>query len=369
MKKFFFYSLSSLILFPFIFNQISFAKTEKQFQTVESQSELLSLTEQNIYIPYNDFEKVLAKKEKGIFIPYSDFIKLWEKATRKPEGKVISPPPLDAAIVHSEYKGTVIDDIATFKAKLKISALKKNWANLILNIDNIAITSLSIDGKTPILKPVNNGLKLVLPKEGNYVLQLDFSTRVNTSPGKNFVNFQIPSSPLTKIDLTIPGKDLDIKIEPMVSKKSSVTGNNTVFSAFLSPDGKVNISWLAKSLETKTAKSLIFAKSSNEVYIKESVYLINTKFNFSIMQSKTDVLKVKIPKNLSLVRVDGENIKDWDLKDDGILSVNLYEKIDGNYNLSIGTEKYRDLDEKIFNVPQFEVIGAKREDGEIIIKA
>ena len=204
MKKFFFYSLSSLLLFPLILSQMSFAQSGEQTQAVENQAKLQSLTEQNIYIPYKNFEKVLEKKEKGIFIPYSDFLKLWEKATRKPEDKVISTPPFDAAIVHAEYIGIVNDDIAEFKAKLKISALKKNWAKLILNIDNIAITSLSLDKKTPILKPVNNGLELILPKEGNYVLQLNFSTRVNTSPGKNLINFQIPSSPLTKIDLTIP---------------------------------------------------------------------------------------------------------------------------------------------------------------------
>ncbi|OGX50871.1 MAG: hypothetical protein A2267_01420 [Omnitrophica WOR_2 bacterium RIFOXYA12_FULL_38_10] len=369
MKKLFFHSLISLLLLQTVFYKISYAQAEKQSVSVANQTELETLTEQNIYIPYKIFDEVLEKKEKGIFIPYSDFLKLWEEATKKPADKVISPPPLDAAIIHAKYTGIVYDDIAEFKAELKISALKKNWASLILNIENIAITSFTIDGKTPILKPVDNGLELVLPEEGNYVLQLEFSTRVNTAPGKNFINFQIPSSPLTKIDLTIPGKDLDVKIEPMVSRKSSVAGENTLFSAFLSPDGKVNISWLAKSLESKTTKSLIFAKSSNEIYIKESVYLINTKFDFSIMQAKIDSLKVKIPSTLSLVRVDGENIKDWNLGDDGILSVNLYEKIDGNYNLSIGTEKYRDIDETMFEIPQFEVIGAQREDGEIIIKA
>lgn len=369
MKKLLFNSLISSFLLPIIFSQVSFAQAEKQSQAIDSQQALQTITEQNVYIPYKDFEEVLKNKEKGIFVPYSDFIKLWEEATKKPADKIVSPPPLDAAIVHAEYTGIIYDDIAEFKAVLKISALKKNWASLILNVDNIAITSFTLDGKTPILKPVSNGLELVLPAEGNYVLQLNFSTRVNTAPGKNFINFQIPSSPLTKIDLTIPGKDLDVKIEPMVSKKSSVAGENTIFSAFLSPDGKVNISWLAKSLETKTSKSLIFAKSSNEIYIKESVYLVNTKFDFSIMQAKTDSLKVKIPTDLSLVSVNGDNIKDWDLGDDGVLSVNLYEKIDGNYRLFIGTEKYRDLDEKEFNIPQFEVVDAKRQDGEIIINA
>ena len=55
--------------------------------------------------------------------------------------------------------------------------------------------------------------------------------------------------------------------------------------------------------------------------------------------------------------------------DDGILSVNLYEKIDGPYHLSITTERYRNFDETTFNYPQFEVVDAKREEGIIAIKS
>ncbi len=327
------------------------------------------LAEQQIYVPYEDLKEVLGQKEKGIFLPHSDFLKLWEKATRKPPEKILPPPPVEAAIIHAEYKGTVYEDIAEFHAKMKVSALKKEWANLFLNIQDIAITSLSLNGTTPLLKPVDGGLLLILPEKGDYELELDFSARVNTSPGEKYIDFRIPSSPLTKIDMTIPGKDLDVKVEPMLSQKSQVVGNNTEFSAFLSPEGIVNVRWLAKSTESKADKSLIFAKLFSELYVKESVYLLNTQISLSVMQAKADSFKVRIPRELSLVRVDGKNIKDWEMAEDGVLSVNLYEEIEGDYVFSVLTEKYRDLNETSFAVPQFEIVDAKREDGEIIIKA
>ncbi|NIN00003.1 MAG: hypothetical protein GTO24_18600, partial [candidate division Zixibacteria bacterium] len=327
-----------------------------------------TLREQKIYVPYERLKEVLQKKEKGVFIPYSDFVKLWEEATKKPPEKLLPPPPIDAAIINAEYRGRVYGDMAEFHGELNISALKKKWGKLRLNFEDIAITSLSLDGETPLLKPLPQGLELVLPEKGSYALKINFSTRVQTIPGKKFIDFQLPSAPLTKIHMTIPGEDLDVKIQPMLSKKSTVIRGNTEFTAFLAPKGKVNISWLAKSMEVKAAKSLVFAKLFSELHIKESVYTFNTRVDFSVMQAKTDTFRIKIPEPLSLVRVDGKNIRDWEMGDDGTLTVNLHEKIDGPYPLRVMTERYRDVEEKTFDFPQFEVLDAKREDGIVVIK-
>ncbi|MCP4687731.1 MAG: hypothetical protein GY859_06755, partial [Desulfobacterales bacterium] len=324
--------------------------------------------EQKVYVPYERLAEVLQKKEKGIFIPYSDFIKLWEEATKKPDEKLPPEPPIDAAIIHAEYRGEIVEDMAVFHAELKISALKEKWGRLPLKFKNIAITSASLDGETPLLKPTPGGLELVLPEKRSYLLKLDFSTRVYAAPGKKYIDFQLPSAPLTRIDMTIPGEDLDVEIKPMLSKKIDVKGKNTEFTAFLSPAGKVNVSWLARSLETKSAKSLVFADLFSEFFIRESVYALKSRVDFSVMQAKTDAFRLKIPSGMSLVRVDGKNIKDWETDEAGMLTVTLYEKISGPYTLVIHTEKQRAPDEKTVDFPGLEVTDARRVDGVIVIK-
>jgi hypothetical protein len=324
--------------------------------------------EQKIYLPYDNLKEVLQKKEKGIFIPYSDFVKLWEEATRKPPEKLLPPPPIDAAVIHAAYQGTVHGEMAEFHAELRISALKERWGKLLLNFKDIALTSVFLDGKTPFLKAVPEGLELLLPEKGSYVLEIGFSASVQSIPGKRFIRFQLPSAPLTRIHMTIPGEDLDVKIAPMLSKRSAVINGNTELHAFLPPEGAVDISWLAKSIETKTEKSLLFANLFSELHIRESVNTFNTQIDFSIMQAKTDTFRIKIPESLGLVRVDGKDIRDWELGNDGILTVNLHEKIDGRYLLSVMTEAYRNLDDVVFDFPQFEVVDAKREEGIIAIR-
>ena len=66
MKKLFFHSLISLLLLQTVFYKISYAQAEKQSVSVANQTELETLTEQNIYIPYKIFDEVLEKKEKEI---------------------------------------------------------------------------------------------------------------------------------------------------------------------------------------------------------------------------------------------------------------------------------------------------------------
>lgn len=329
----------------------------------------MTYSEQRVYIPYERLNEVLQSQEKGIFIPYSDFIKLWEEATKRPPEKVVPKPPLDGAIISAEYTGRVDHDIATFHGEINISALKEKWGKIELQFKDAAIKSASLNGKTPLLKSTPQGLELIVPRKGQYTLKIDFSTRVKSTPGKRFLDFHIPSAPLTRIQMTIPGKDLDVGIEPMLAMKSAVVNGNTQFSAFLSPEGKVHINWLAKSLDTKDERTLTFAKLFSELHIKESVYTFNTSVDFSIMQAKTDTFKIVIPPTLSLVRVDGKNISDWDLGEDGILTVKLHEKIDGVYRLFLITEKFRESHEGTLDIPQLGVVDAKREDGIIAIKA
>ena len=191
----------SLFLAP-AFGPVSSAQ---EIETISSQKATApaTYTEEKVYVPYERLKEVLQKKEKGVFIPYSDFVKLWEEATKKPPEKLLPPPPIDAAIINAEYRGAVHGDTAEFHGELKISALKEKWGRLLLNFKDIAITSLFLDGETPLLKPVPQGLELVLPDKGSYSLKIDFSTKVQTIPGKKFIDFQLPSAPLTKIHMTM----------------------------------------------------------------------------------------------------------------------------------------------------------------------
>ena len=86
----------------------------------------------------------------------------------------------------------------------RISALKEKWGRLILNFEDVAITSLSLNGDTPLLKPVPRGFELVLPEKGDYSLKIDFSTRVRTIPGKKFIDFRASFRTSHKNRMTIP---------------------------------------------------------------------------------------------------------------------------------------------------------------------
>lgn len=357
-------ALIFLFIISLIFTSSGFAQTQV---VQEGRTNAVTLTEQKIYVPFEKLNDVLGKSEKGVFVPYSDFLKLWEVATRQPPEIKTPEPPVDAAIVHAHYSGTVQDDMARFHGELKISVLKEKWAKLFLGLDKIALTSVSLNGKPPLFEAVQGGLELVIPEKGEYLLQIDFMTQVESRPGRKNVAFKLPSAPLTKIDLTIPGTDLDVRIEPRLSQNSIVADGLTKFSAFLPPSGNVNVQWLVQA-EEKTVEPLVFADVFSEADIRESVYTIRTDIDFAIMQAKTDSFSVRIPESLDLVRVEGKNIKEWDLQN-RTLSVSLFEKIDGPYRLSIETEKFRNSDDKTFAFPAIRIPDAKREQGVIAVLA
>ncbi|MBF0224978.1 MAG: hypothetical protein HQK76_05935 [Desulfobacterales bacterium] len=368
MKKIYLF-LSLIIAFFVILEPNSFGNKEEEVQK--------SITEQQIYIPYEKFADAISNQKKGVFVPYSDFLRLWEESSKKPIETFEQIPPVDASIISSYYEGEIKDETVVFHGELRISAIKDKWAKLPFNIDNIAITSLSLlksnetsnsKFQVPILQNNQEEVNLIIPEKGDYILKLDFTSGIQKIQGKKNISFKIPDSPLTKVDLFIPSTDIDINIEPLLSKNISKENNKTKLSAFLSPSGVINISWFVKTEEEKL-NPLVFADIFSKTSISESVYAIKTEINFSIMQAKTDTFKIKFPKFLNIVKINGDNIKEWDVSEDGILKIVLHEKIIGAYSLEIFSEQFRKINEIVFNYPSIEVLNVSREIGIITVKA
>lgn len=326
-----------------------------------------SLTEQRIYVPYKNLQEALDKQDKGVFIPHSEFLKLWEEATRKPETKDIPPPPIDAAILYSKYKGTVEGDEVKFQGELKISALKDKWAKVSLPMSQVAVTLATLNDQTPLLSTVPGGLELILPEKGDYLLKLEFSARVENLPGKKQISFNLPPSPLLKLEVSLPGTDLDVGMEPLLSKNVTSANGRTEVSSFLAPEGKVELRWISKTIES-SAKSLIFANLFTEVEIREAVYSLKTKATLNILQAKTDTLHFKIPKDLHLVRVEGPGVREWNLAEEGTLTLSFFEKTEGTCEINLWTEKYRQGD-VLWEFPALEILDTAREEGVVAIRA
>jgi hypothetical protein len=359
-------SIVSLFVFLAAFCGAAFGQAEKPAPPAPPEKRVL--TEQQVFVPFDKMDEALAARGQGVFIPHSDFLTLWEEATRKEPDPVPPVPPVDAAVVSASYEGTVEDEVVRFRGKLRISALKKEWGRLRLEFGGVALTSISLDGEPPLMTARDGGVELILPKKGDFTLAVDFSARVESLPGKKRVRFNLPPCPLSKMTLSIPGSGLDVKIDPMLSLESEEAEGQTRVSAFLPPDGRVNLEWLVKA-EKKKAESLIFSRLFSHLHIRESVYTLDTRIDFSVMQAGTDTLSVKIPGGQSLVRVEGENIKGWDVSEEGILEVRLYEEIEGPYRLALVTEQYRETGETLFDYPALEVPGARREEGVIAVSA
>lgn len=130
--------------------------------------------------------------------------------------------------------------------------------------------------------------------------------------------------------------------------------------AFKHLNGEVDIRLNVGDIQAKIA-----VESTHTVKIGKDIVTVLSRMGFSIRDSGLFRLSVRLPDGLKVSNVAGQNINNWSVKDD-ILSVDLRSKIEGNYLLTIETEKVlAKPDGNKISVP--EAVNVEREVGYIAL--
>jgi hypothetical protein len=204
---------------------------------------------------------VFEKEGRGVFLPYAEFIKLWQKARPTVPPKPKPKPPFEAAISAGSYEGVVDGTAATITAIYNVEMLKEEgWAALPLPLSGVAVTESTIEGGKAILNVTDQGYVMLMEKPGIYKLTMKFVVRVDRQPGKNSFTFNCPRAAVSRLQMTLPGSDLSVKVDPLlVASSNAAADGKTVVQAFLGSTNKLSFEWRPKTVQKGQEDSLRFA--------------------------------------------------------------------------------------------------------------
>src|SRR5204863_9469182 len=115
-------------------------------------------------------------------------------------------------------------------------------------LKNVAVESATLSDPAAVFAPAGDGYVLVLPKAGEYTLTLAFSVRVDSKPGQRRIEFGIPPTAVSRLELTIPEKDLRVDVQPkMAATIATPEGNATKVLAFVGNSSAVAVTWIPPS--------------------------------------------------------------------------------------------------------------------------
>lgn len=323
--------------------------------------------ERTVYVPYEKLKETFEKEGRGVFLPYEEFLKLWNAGQPKEKTPDEIKPPADAVIAGGSYVGVAKESAVRFEVTYKVKALGKAWSELALPLKNVAVETVTVSDPLAVFAPKGDGYTLILPKPGEYTLTLAFSVRVDSKPGQRKIEFGIPPTAVSRLELSIPEKDLRVEVTPkMAATVATPEGDATKLLAFVGNADQVSVVWMPPVSKVEKGEAIVIASQAMHVELGERILRIDTAINYKIERNEEDAFRIKLPANMRLLSVKGNNIREWSTEN-GVLLVRLHSATKDAYALALRFERILDTTPEKLDIPFPAVVGALREDGFVTV--
>jgi len=290
-------------------------------------------------------------------------------------------PPVDAVINSYYAEGDVVEDIARFKCSITLSVFADGWVEIPL-IKNCSVTDFTVktgDAKKLLFTRGKDGYILLCGKPGDYALDLECVSRVESSGAQRELLVPFASAVSEQTKIIIPEEVADIEAYPEIKFSRTVREDKTEVILYGGDPEGVNLVWRIRPGIT-ALKPLIFADQRIQAYISRGVIRANCTITYTVLQGTVDHLSLICPADCNLLEVNGDEIKTWNLGEQegsGInptqsgqqLEVTLAKPVQKHYTLTASLERPLDNLPGEGIIPSLTVNGVKREQGIVSIYA
>jgi hypothetical protein len=306
-----------------------------------------------------------------VVIGLDEFLDMYERAKAKADEP--EAPPRTHALSSAAYEGEVlIQDgeprFARFEATLRVEVLSdKGWARIPVLPATVALHSATVKGKEAAMVIEDGFYTLITEQRGAFDLELEFGASVTTENGQSRIAFELAGSGATTLELKVPAKeDLDFSVTNAHLQSDEVVGDFRQVEATLPSTGTLMVSWqreIPEAAEAAKQEAQVYAEVYTLVGISDGLMRATTTVEHTILFAGKDKLEFEIPKGMTLVDVQGTGLRDWKHKDDGTLEVLLNYAAEGNYTLTMTTERVVSTEGGDLSAPIVRPLGVERAKG------
>jgi hypothetical protein len=237
------------------------------------------------------------------------------------------------------YDGSVSDTEARFAVTLSVESLATNEISAPLFEGEVALVSPELPDA---LRIVSQGreTRLFCAKPGSYQVKLDLVARITKAEPWNQISFAGPAAPIASVSAKASGAGVEMQLlsgtqlEPEKKATSRVSG-------LLGTDRLLSMRWQSQAAEI-ARKSLVTVDTTATAQITPTVIKFTTALRYEILQAAVPRLTIALPATHALTRIQGEQIRDWQVKPDGegqVLTVEFIKPVEKACALTLFSEQ------------------------------
>jgi len=302
-----------------------------------------------------------------------------------PTSKAWLPPPIravrpvnpDVVLSRSEVEVKVTGGVAEGTIKLVIDSQTSEMREVFVLPPSIALTDVTVRKGRDGVQVVRrfDGYHVFSARKGTLELEIEFAAAVEGKDLKKSVRLPLTGATVSTMTLTLPGTSLNVTVSPKSPIRTEEKQETTMVSIFGGQAGELTVEWLPKAPEVELEPK-VFAEQKSTVHMGLGVLRLHSQIDYSIVQGKVESFSVKLPEGTTLLKVEGSDIRSWDIESDSggrVLKVGLLGPVADRYQLSLSLEQAIDqpaVDGPVDVEMQLpEVLDVSRETGWIAIAA
>lgn len=279
-------------------------------------------------------------------------------------------------VSRAAYRGKLVGDAVVWTAKLDVELLGEQSAVLPLLPRSVTLSDLRVDGKRATILVEGDRFATVINGVGRHEVELDFQTAVVAGEGPPRVGFEIPQIPVSRFELTLPGKK-ELTLQPAANVTTRTEGQTTVAVAHVPMTGQVSLSWSEAVPEAIRAEVRSNASVFHLVHAEENVLYTRALVQLEVNRGETNTVDLALPAGAQINRIDSPSgaVADWRItrpeKGDAEVRVFLDRKLKGTLLLDVFYDRSLRSGEaegpKAIDVPLLRVVDAQRQKGMIAL--
>ncbi|MEI8289254.1 MAG: hypothetical protein WCH99_07255 [Verrucomicrobiota bacterium] len=275
-----------------------------------------------------------------------------------------------ASVVSAIYSGTVNDRVAALDATLQFSAARAGDTVPLFGND-VAVQQFTVKNGGAALVRAGENIAVRFDRNGSAILQIKMLVKISGDVTKRRLAFAIPAALTSQVSLALNQAEADVDFPGAIAYKRILNQDTTGVEAVMGSADRIELLWTPRVKRAEEVAATVFCRNAALATFGGGVMNLRATLDYQITQGELRQARVQLPFGHKLLRVEGRDIRTWELREAGgeqILVVDLMKGIPLGWKLTVETEKNLDAlpANTVVELPR--ALDVKRENGLIALR-
>jgi len=343
---------------------------------------LLNLDEDRISLDIDEFTTIVrqtgakdlppfAVKEGKVVLKREDFKKLLKSMEPPKADPALGDFLLTSASYYAKVEKEATEVSATFNIEVLPKSGRKDFILVPLLRKEVALKTLTLDGKDALLTEKNGYHSVAVAQEGSHKAIALFTLATDLKRGPQSISFPVPKTPIIRLNLEIPLPSIQPEISSATSVKRIERDGRTIVEAVLSPTENVHVAWSRIIPEAEKGPPKIYADLWQLLSIEDDALRVHATASINVLQNNITGITLGVPDKYQILDVMGPMIGDWkekEVKGQKTLEVSLKTPRQGKFDFLIRAERIFEDGTVVADFKGFSFPSSIREKGFVAVE-